>query len=119
MGKLVLSDFGTMFRGLSSSDHTSTVLLLLLMTLCVGNHGSEVGGTFKEVLGMSPVTASLKQNGGGGESGLVLNGGKPGIESHGNVTILAGQRGELRCRTINLANYTVSQGKLLGVMSKG
>lgn len=34
--------------------------------------------------------------------------GKPAIESLGNVTVLAGQRGELKCRVSNLANNTVS-----------
>lgn len=38
--------------------------------------------------------------------------GKPTIESLGNVTVLAGQRGELKCRVSNLANNTVSTHKI-------
>lgn len=66
----------------------------------------------------TPIASPLKQgqgdmddqHGGNGKGGgvvAILNGGKAGIESHGNVTVLAGQRGELKCRTFNLANYTV------------
>jgi len=86
------------------------------MTLCVGNHGSEVSKFIihasKDVenpsSGASPSAAALKQNSeGDGGTGGILNGGRIGIESYGNVTVLAGQRGELKCRTFNLANYTV------------
>jgi hypothetical protein len=121
MGKLgfvVLLDLGMMSicpKSGRHGHHTSTttlLLLLFLMTLCcVGNHGSEVRATFKDVVGNdTPLAAQLKQSGGDdGASGNVgvVNGGRAGIESYGNVTVLAGQRSELKCRTFNLANYTV------------
>ncbi|OXA38933.1 hypothetical protein Fcan01_26323 [Folsomia candida] len=113
MGKLVvLLDLG-MRKTCSKSGHawsstTTLLILLLLMAICcVGNHGSEVrGGTYKEVVATHPVASPLKQSGEDGVSVGIVNGGKPGIESYGNVTVLAGQRGELKCRTFNLANYT-------------
>lgn len=122
MGKLVvLLDLG-MRKTCSKSGHawsstTTLLILLLLMAICcVGNHGSEVrGGTYKEVVATHPVASPLKQSGEDGVSVGIVNGGKPGIESYGNVTVLAGQRGELKCRTFNLANYTVSHVSLLNL----
>jgi hypothetical protein len=130
MGKLVV------LSGISNSSSTSSrtarmgiwksmglnvaiIQALLLMTLCVGNHGSEVSKFIiqasKEIespssVASSPSAAALKQNNGdgGGDGGSgPPNGGRIGIESYGNVTVLAGQRGELKCRTFNLANNTV------------
>lgn len=120
MGKLVLlKDMMGTWTWSGSGHHSSTTILmfLLLMALgCVGNHGSQVRATFQEDGGIEippPVASPLKQPGddgasGGGGGGMV-NGGRAGIESYGNVTVLAGQRGEMKCRTFNLANYTVSK----------
>lgn len=43
---------------------------------------------------------------------------KPIIESLGNVTILVGQRGELKCRVDNLGNYTVTVFFFFSIIAK-
>ena len=116
-------------------------IIFLLVILCgEGNSGSQItyivgAGDISPPASASALTASSSaettgRGGGAGSNGnsnnnnhgnghqammMVMpaaNNGKPAIESLGNVTVLAGQRGELKCRVTNLANNTVSRKTL-------
>ena len=67
---------------------SSGVCLLWLVIIVCGNQGSEIKAL----------------DGGAGTT----HHHHPHIQSLGNVTVLAGQRGELKCQVTNLANYSVS-----------
>lgn len=119
----------------SSTSSWMPIVIFLLVVLCgEGNSGSQItfivgAGDMSPPASASALTASSSSSGnaGGGGGGSSNNNnnhgnghqammmvmpaasnGKAAIESLGNVTVLAGQRGELKCRVANLANNTVS-----------
>jgi len=67
--------------GLRRLRHNLSYITLLLLIVSCGNQGSEING---------------------------VDNGKAAIETLGNVTVLAGQTGQLKCRVTNPGNYTVS-----------
>lgn len=102
---------------------TSSVEMILLVfatSIACANSGTQVsytiGATRDAPLPTSEVSVTILKEkaideppdiGGPGTTAS----GKPVIESLGNVTILSGKRGELKCRVGGLANNTVGFSK--------
>jgi len=84
-----------------NSTHLALVLFLLAVITC-GNESSEISAD------RIPRSSSALHTNGDDKGEEDNHSGKPQIRSYGNVTVLAGQRGELKCRVRSLANNTVS-----------
>lgn len=93
---------------------TSIVLSVITIFACIGE-ASEISTTIpvdSQLLYPTSSYTQFKRKSGPNSELHHHKAGKPKIFSLGNVTVLVGARGELKCCVENLANYTVSMKKL-------